>query len=195
MKITKSAPITVAAILVAGTATAMPITGALSQDGGITSDTLSLENTTELQFFDVIVTSTPLPTGDYAGTEGTSTTWQTMNLTTTGGDFGFGEVLTPIVDLWTFEFGGDTYSFDLEDGDVAIRLSSALVVTGEGVLSIDGFDDTPGLFSLTLNALGGTFSFSASNSTINVTEPSVLLLLSAGFLGLGVAAHRRNKAP
>lgn len=114
-----------------------------------------------------------------------------------------GVIITPIAPLWTATeapgHGGSTASFTMTaaeylplgdgndpDPDFAIFL-------GEGILSLTGFDDTPGEFRMTSE--WPFLEFSASNvadATV-VPAPGALGLMAMGLASL-VAARKRGKA-
>ena len=112
-----------------------------------------------------------------------------------GGDLGtikdltFAPFVGPIADFWTIA----GFSFDLETLAVQFQNASVLVLEGTGIVSGNGFDDTLGVWRLTANQAGTTFSFSGSAEAA-VPAPAALGLLGMGLLGLGAAARRRKVA-
>jgi PEP-CTERM motif len=106
-------------------------------------------------------------------------------------DFDFLPAFVANNPLWTFEAGGLTYSFSMNSVSVlnSDPNDDQLGLFGTGVVSITGFDPTPGDWNFTAQSAGGvTFSFSASTSAI--PEPGSLLLLGLGLTGLAAAGRK-----
>jgi uncharacterized protein YaiE (UPF0345 family) len=84
-------------------------------------------------------------------------------------------------------------AFDFTPGD-AMRLPS-LAITGTGMLSLTGFDDTPGMFSITTQGPNDdvlvTFSVtSTATGSTTVPEPAPLAILGAGMVALWLGRRR-----
>jgi hypothetical protein len=87
-------------------------------------------------------------------------------------------LLAPVNPLWSFMFGGNTYSFNLSSLTNGHVVSDALSFSGTGTLFATGFDPTPATFSM--NGSGQNFSFDLSFVTNTaIPEPSSIAL--AGF--------------
>ncbi len=113
---------------------------------------------------------------DFAGQVGGSVT---MN------DFSFGSL--PVDPLFTTAGG---LSFVLTSISIDLQTDNALDITGTGVYSLAGFDDTVGTFQWTGDELGGLMTYSASGASPIPLPAGIWLMLS----GLGVLAARRKLA-
>lgn len=91
--------------------------------------------------------------------------------------------------LWSVA-GLPAVSFTLETLSVDIQqmvgpFTTILSLSGSGFFSADGFDDTPGLWSLTTQTTGNTQDITFSSSA-TVPEPGTMLLMGSGLVGLGL---------
>lgn len=91
--------------------------------------------------------------------------------------------------LWSFTSAGKTYSFETTKWNPNAVINSGgsqfLNLSGQGIASITGYNDTPGTWSIAITSSGSSkFDFETANSASPVPEPSTLFLLGAGLIGL-----------
>jgi hypothetical protein len=127
------------------------------------------------------------------------------SVTVTAFSFGSGSYsmtpVSPVVDpLWTFSVGGTTYSFKLSAMSVSRPVLSStqfLNISGQGVASITGYDNTVATFAFTSSqsigspSVSTTFSLTSTAINSTVPEPGALSLLGVVLLGL-VGWRRRS---
>ena len=179
----------VAVALISTAANASFITGAISVDAGAGSiltpvddggSATSLGSATGLEF-DAIQGDVQSATGDFAVDSASPVTFYDFYFTGTG-------IPQLPTDLWST----DTFSFEMTSVNIDFQGNTALVLTGSGVVSGTGYDDTNGTWSLTANNAGSTFSFSASTETVPEPATIVVWSLLAGIASI-VAVRRRKK--
>ncbi len=174
-----------------------PIDGTISFSGSAETDGSSFLTATQfLSFQEVSVGSSLSVSGDYLGTSGADVTVQPFIWDPTTAS-------TPVLDLWWFQYAGNTYSYDLIELQVDYVATDGMVLSGLGVAHITGPNiekqTTPGIWNFSAQKQGlSTFTFSSSTT---VTAPpvgvpdggSTAAMLGAVLLGLSTIT-RRNKA-
>jgi len=166
-------------------AEATPISGAISFSGTPVINNLNLNFATAFNDFSNVVVSTTGGTGDYAAVgSGQDVTFV---------PFSFRGLLmfTPIAPLWSFDIGSIKYAFDATGLNINFSTPNTISMSGPGIAHITNLEDTVGNWYFTANSAGGTASFSASTVVAGVPEPATLLLLGAGLLGIGTFARRK----
>ena len=105
----------------------------------------------------------------------------TLNLTSAAGDVLFA---TSGADAVTFKIQSLSFATDLGDLDV----------TGTGLFTETGYAPTEGTFDLSTSKSGASITFDADASANVTPEPSSLVLLGSGLLGLAFLAFRKARA-
>ena len=189
-------PLIIAAI--AGTAliaqaVPTPIDGTISFSGSAAIDGSSFLTATQfLSFQDVFVGSPASVSGDYLGTSGSDVTVSPFIWSPTTAS-------TPVTDLWSFDNGGNTYSYDLNALQVDYVASDGMVLSGLGVAHITGpgldKQATAGSWNFSTQKQGlSTFTFSSS-TTVPVGVPdggATAAMLGGVLIGFRKIARRKS---
>ena len=193
MKLSKSILAVLATGLVSCTffspdAQAVPVSGEVRFAG---TAQVNAARTAFTSFSDVFV----LPgannaTGDFAGTNGAPVTMT---------PFQYNPFVGPVAPLWTFTSGGSTFRFDLLNAVATQNDANFIVITGSGILRINGVinrDPTFGVYRLTANNSDNGFDFGFSSSTAAVVPEggSAIALLGVALLGVEVARRKLQRA-
>jgi hypothetical protein len=190
MKMIKTLSVTLAlAGLTAITANAIPINGSINFAGGVDlSPDGSIATATSISFSSTFTTAPN--TGSYAPV--------IFGVPVVFHGFQFSPFVAPVPDLWDFTYLGLAYSFDAITETFVQRntggSTQSLILQGNGIAHITGFDATPGAWIITVNTADGgvTFSFSASSSA-TPDGGTTVVLLGAALSGLAWVNALRKK--
>jgi hypothetical protein len=182
----KTAVLTVIAVGMATALQAANIVGGISQAGNVTFNTGNINTATTATFNNVQVTSIA---GSYVGQGILINTPGSVTYPNTPLQF---NPFVANVPLWTLATAGGTASFDLTTLTQRLQPGdNTLTLRGTGVLHMTGFTDTLGDWIFTANSLGGTFSFSASNSALGLPDGgTTAILLGAALSGLALLRRK-----
>jgi hypothetical protein len=121
------------------------------------------------------------PDGVYTGSAGTAATMFTFSFT---GDGATATLSAPVTPEWSFVFGGNTYTFNLDSLSNGHVQSGSMSFSGTGFAFINGGQATSASWSLQGSTASG-FTFRLSSSTTAAPDGgSVVALLGLAFAGV-----------
>jgi len=105
---------------------------------------------------------------------------------------------SPVAPLWSIAdplSGNSLFEFDLTSINVNEKSGETLSLSGTGILSGAGFEDTSGIWNFTTQSpsVGPYFSFSAASAATPVPEASTVVTLGLGVIGLSIIGYRNRR--
>lgn len=174
--------LTAVLLILATTASAVPIIGSIGFSGSYTHNGSSLGNATKID----ITNNSAMVTGTVGGhfaasgiTAGDKATYK---------DFPFSP-FSPVNNLWSvngFSFDLKTLTIDYQDPNNPF----VLALSGSGTIKHKRFEDTYATWAFTANAVGANLTFSSGTAP----EPGIALLLGVGLAGIGMSRKLRKQS-
>lgn len=170
-------------------AEATPITGSVTFGGVIAATDFTTTNSIDVVNETAVVTCAQLGlcTGSYAPLNQNFVNGTQLNALYK--DFTFnplpGGGYNP---LWSFNYSGTTYAFNLLNIMSIERSVNGILLTGTGLATITGFDNTAATWSFSADQTG-RFAFSSTTTAVPDAGPTGLLL---GMAVVGLALMRRR---
>jgi hypothetical protein len=98
--------------------------------------------------------------------------------------FTFSPSGAPVVPLWTCATNGVSYSFDASSMAVVFTSGNFLNIQGTGIAHVTGYADTPGIWTISVQAIGASVSFTASTMVSPTNLPTIHSSLVNGNIGM-----------
>jgi hypothetical protein len=98
--------------------------------------------------------------------------------------FTFSPPGTPVIPLWTCATNGVTYSFDASSMAVVFSSTNFLDIQGTGIAHVTGNADTPGAWTIAVQRIGASVSFTASTMVSPTNLPTIRSSLVNGNMGM-----------
>jgi roadblock/LC7 domain-containing protein len=179
-QITKIGSALIVSVALIASAKALPsITGDINFDGVATTNTGNLATATS---FTTItgVSVVPVEDGTYTGTTGAGATFTPFSFTAAA--------VTP---LWTFTWGGITYSFDATSITIVTQKKGFLNLQGWGWANATGYASTEGSWSITDTGTKSTVTFGSAATVPDSGATALLIGLGLAGIAAGLVAQRK----
>jgi hypothetical protein len=79
----------------------------------------------------------------------------------------------PVIPLWTCTTNGVSYSFDASSMAVVFTSGNFLNIQGTGIAHVTGYADTPGIWTISVQAIGASVNFTASTTVSATNVPTI----------------------
>jgi hypothetical protein len=105
-------------------------------------------------------------------------------------------ISTFVGEIFTTTYGGKTATFTINNMWPTLNSGVNLNISGTGILTLTGYDPTPGNFNFDSTDSGGNYGTNSSTWGIDVSanptpEPSTLVMFGTGLLGLAGMLRRK----
>lgn len=164
---------------------AAPISGDIGFTGNVSFDA-PIGTATEITGYSLVFVTGGSQSGSYSAVP--DYTWADWT------PFVFNPPAASVIPLWTFTLGGITYSFDATSIVVQKQIENELLLTGTGVASITGYDNTPGTWTFNAGGPGTLFSFTAGTSVRAPDGGATIALLGLGLVAMSFLQTRIGRA-
>jgi hypothetical protein len=99
--------------------------------------------------------------------------------------FSFNPSQIPLTPLWTCASNGITYSFDASSMAVVFTSGNFVAIQGTGIAHVTGYADTPGIWTVSVGAIGPSVTFTASTMVSATNVPTInSYTMSNGNIGM-----------
>jgi hypothetical protein len=179
-QITKIGALLIVSAALIASAKALPsITGDINFDGIAKTDTGNLATATAFTSISG-VSVVPVEDGTYAGTTGAPATFTPFSFSAAA--------VTP---LWTFTWGGVTYTFDATSVTVVTQIKGFLNLQGSGWAMATGYANTLGSWSITDTGKQATVTFGSAATVPDSGATALLIGLGLAGVAAGLVAQRK----